>query len=85
MQFARGKCYTAGNMNRHKYERLDDIGRIKGIATNISNVEYYLTETGRVQLALAETADAIQRDFPEPGAGRISDARKCRPQARTNP
>lgn len=66
MQFTNGKCYTAGNVNRRKYQRLEDIGWIKGIATNISDVEYYLTETGRVQFALAETADAMKRDFPDP-------------------
>jgi len=58
MQFTNGKCYTAGNLNRRKYERIEDIGWIKGIATNMSDVEYYLTETGRAQLALAKTADA---------------------------
>lgn len=69
MQFTNGKCYTAGNMNRRKYERIEDIGWIKGIATNISDVEYYLTETGRAQVALTMTADAMQRDFPDPAPG----------------
>jgi len=69
MQFTNGKCYTAGNMNRRKYERLEEISWIKGIATNISDVEYHLTETGRAQLALAETADAMLRDFPDPAPG----------------
>ena len=69
MQFTDGKFYTAGNMNRRKYVRIEDIGWIKGIATNISDVEYYLTATGRAQLALAQTADAMQRDFPDPAPG----------------
>ena len=69
IQFTNGKCYTADNMNRRKYQRLEDMGWIKGISTNISDVEYYLTETGRVQLALAETADAMKRDFPNPAPG----------------
>jgi hypothetical protein len=69
MRFANGKCYTAGNVNRRKYERLEDIGWIRGIGTNISDVEYHLTETGKVQLALAETADAMQRDFPDSAPG----------------
>ncbi len=56
MQFTNGKCYTAGNVNRRKYQRIEDIGWIKGIATNMSDVEYYLTETGKAQLALAKTA-----------------------------
>jgi hypothetical protein len=49
MQFISGKYYTAGNVNRRKYERLEEIGWVKGIATNISDVEYYLTETGRAR------------------------------------
>jgi len=53
MQFPNGKCYTAGNMNRRKYQRLEDIGWIKGICTNISDVEYYLTDTGMAQLDVA--------------------------------
>jgi hypothetical protein len=69
MQFTNGKCYTAGNMNRRKYHRLEDIGWIKGISPNISDVEYYLTETGRAQLALTRTADAMQQDFPDPAPG----------------
>jgi hypothetical protein len=66
MQFKNGRCYTAGNINRRKYERIEDIGWIKGISTNISDVEYHLTETGRAQLALTSVADAMQRDFPDP-------------------
>jgi hypothetical protein len=66
MQFTNGKCYTAGNVNRRKYERLEDIGWIKGLATNISDVEYYLTESGTAQLALTRTAAAMERDFPDP-------------------
>jgi hypothetical protein len=69
MQFTNGRYYTAGNMNRRKYERLEEIGWIKGISTNISDVEYYLTETGRAQLALAKAADAMRRDFPDPAPG----------------
>jgi hypothetical protein len=69
MQFTNGKCYTAGNINRRKYQRIEDVGWIKGIATNISDVEYYLTETGRAQLALTKAAAAMQRDFPDPAPG----------------
>jgi hypothetical protein len=58
MQFTNGKCYTAGNINRRKYKRLEDIGWIKGISTNIGDVEYYLTEAGKAQLALIRTANA---------------------------
>lgn len=66
MQFIDGKFYTAGNVNRRKYKRLEDIGWIKGIATNISDVEYHLTETGKVQLELIKAADAMQQDYPDP-------------------
>jgi hypothetical protein len=66
MQFTNGKYYTAGNVNRRKYERLEDIGWIKGISPNISDVEYYLTETGQAQLALTRTANVMQGDFPDP-------------------
>jgi hypothetical protein len=66
MQFTNDKYYTAGNVNRRKYQRLEDIGWIKSISTNISDVEYYLTDTGKAQLALTRTADAMQHDFPDP-------------------
>lgn len=69
MQFINGKCYTAGNVNRRKFQRIEDIGWVKGIATNISDVEYHLTETGKAQLALASVADAMQRDLPDPAPG----------------
>lgn len=66
MKFTNGRCYTAGNINRRKYERLEDIGWIRGNATTISDVEYYLTDSGTVQLALVEMAAAMQQDFPDP-------------------
>jgi hypothetical protein len=66
MQFTNGKFYTTGNMNRRKYQRIEDIGWVKGISTNISDVEYHLTDTGMAQLALTRTADAMRKDFPDP-------------------
>ena len=48
--FTNGRHYTAGNVNRRKYQRLEEIGWIKGISTNISDVEYFLTEVGKAQL-----------------------------------
>jgi len=66
MQFGDGKFYTAGNMNRRKYERLEAIGWVKGVATNMSDVEYYLTTSGRAQRALIDTAEAKGRDMPDP-------------------
>jgi hypothetical protein len=69
MQFTNGKFYTAGNMNRRKFERLEEIGWIKGISTNISDVEYYITQAGRIQAALTEEAESALRDFPDPAPG----------------
>jgi hypothetical protein len=66
MKFTDGRCYAVGNINRRKYDRLEEIGGIRGVTTTISDVEYYLTDSGRVQLALAETAAAMQQDFPDP-------------------
>jgi hypothetical protein len=48
--FNDGKYYTSGNMNRRKFDRLESIGWIKGIATNLSDVEYYLTDAGSAHL-----------------------------------
>jgi hypothetical protein len=69
MQFANRRCYTAGAINRREYERLEDIGWVKGISTNMSDVEYHLTEAGVAQLALTRAANAMQRDFPDPAPG----------------
>lgn len=66
MKFTNGRCYTAGNINRRKYDRLEEIGWIRGVATTISDVEYHLTDSGTVQLALIETATAMQQDYPDP-------------------
>jgi len=66
MQFINDKFYTAGNVNWRKYQRLEEIGWVKGIGTNISDVEYYLTAAGKAQLALTRTADAMRRDYPDP-------------------
>lgn len=69
MKFTNGKCYTSGNMGRRKYERLEEIGWIKGLGTNLSDVEYYLTDTGHAQLALTRAADTMERDYPDPAPG----------------
>lgn len=69
MKFTNGKCYTSGNVDRRKYERLEEIGWIKGLSTNLSDVEYYLTGTGHAQLALMRAADAMERDYPDPAPG----------------
>ncbi|MDP1867020.1 MAG: hypothetical protein Q8L13_11855 [Bradyrhizobium sp.] len=86
MAFTDGKFYTAGNMNRRKYERLEDIGWVKGIATNISDVEYYLTAGGSIQMALAETAETALREMPDPAPGgfqtSVSSGPRRRPPAK---
>jgi hypothetical protein len=46
VRFTNGKCMTRGNMNRRKFERLEDIGWIKGLSVNVSDVEYHLTKDG---------------------------------------
>jgi hypothetical protein len=42
-----GRKYTAGNIDRSKYERLVDMGWLTPFVTNISDVEYQATEKGR--------------------------------------
>jgi hypothetical protein len=58
--FDKGRLYTSGNVGRRKYDRLENIGWVKGVVTNISDVEYQLTLAGRLQLALIEEAGAAQ-------------------------
>jgi hypothetical protein len=64
-----GCFYTAGNVNRRKYERLEDIGWVKGTCTNISDVEYQLTLAGRLELAMLATAAEMEDDLPDPAPG----------------
>ncbi|MEY9466267.1 hypothetical protein ABH973_006680 [Bradyrhizobium ottawaense] len=52
MKFVDGRCYTAGAMNRRKFERLEKIGWIEGKSLNPSDVEYRLTRAGGYELAL---------------------------------
>jgi hypothetical protein len=42
-----GRKYTAGNIDRSKYDRLVDMGWLAPFETNISDVEYQATEKGR--------------------------------------
>jgi len=42
-----GRKYTAGNIDRSKYARLVDMGWLTPFKTNISDVEYQVTEKGR--------------------------------------
>ena len=42
-----GRKYTAGNVERGRYDRLVDLGWLTPFKTNISDVEYPVTEKGR--------------------------------------
>jgi hypothetical protein len=42
-----GRKYTAGNIDRSRYDRLVDKGWLTAFKTNISDVEYQVTENGR--------------------------------------
>jgi hypothetical protein len=46
-----GRKYTAGNVDRSKYHRLVDLGWLTPFKTNISDVEYQVTEKGRAASA----------------------------------
>ena len=42
-----GHKYTAGNIDRSRYDRLVDMGWLMSFNMNISDVEYQATEKGR--------------------------------------
>jgi hypothetical protein len=42
-----GRKYTAGNIDRSKYDRLVDMGWLTPFKTNISDVVYQATDEGR--------------------------------------
>jgi hypothetical protein len=42
-----GRKYTAGNIDRSKYDRLVEMGWLMPFKTNISDVEYQATDKGR--------------------------------------
>lgn len=67
MTFRNDRCLTQGNVNRRKFERLEEIGWIKGISVNISDVEYYLTPAGRKELASLPTAKMYSKHFTKFG------------------
>ena len=47
-----GRKYTAGNIDRSRYDRLVDMGWLIPFKTNISDVEYQVTDEGRAAAAL---------------------------------
>jgi hypothetical protein len=46
-----GRKYTAGNIDRSRYDRLVDLGWLTPFKTDISDVEYQVTEKGRAAAA----------------------------------
>jgi hypothetical protein len=46
-----GGKYTAGNIDRSRYDRLVDLGWLTPFKTNISDVKYQATEKGRAASA----------------------------------
>jgi hypothetical protein len=42
-----GRKYTAGNIDRSRYDRLVDMGWLTPFKINIRDVEYQVTERGR--------------------------------------
>jgi hypothetical protein len=46
-----GRKYTAGNIDRRRYDRLVDMGWLISFKTNISDVEYQVTKRGRTASA----------------------------------
>ena len=46
-----GRKYTAGNIDRTRYERLVDLGWLTPFVNNMSDIEYIATEPGRIAAA----------------------------------
>jgi hypothetical protein len=42
-----GRKYTAGNIDRSRYQRLVDLGWLTPFVTNPSDVEYVVTDRGK--------------------------------------
>jgi hypothetical protein len=42
-----GRKYTAGNIDRRKYERLVELGWLMATSPNVSDVLYEITDKGR--------------------------------------
>jgi hypothetical protein len=42
-----GRKYTAGNIDRRKYQRLVELGWLTATSPNISDVEYQATDKGQ--------------------------------------
>jgi hypothetical protein len=55
--------YTAGNIDRRRYDRLVNLGWLTSSATNISDVEYLDL---MARLGFRGTRTAIERFYPHP-------------------
>jgi hypothetical protein len=44
---AGGRKYTAGNIDRSRYQRLVDLGMLNAYVMNVSDVAYEVTDEGR--------------------------------------
>jgi len=66
MRFLMGRSMTRGNMNRRKYERLEEIGWIKGYSVNVSDVEYHLTPEGKKARQI-RAGDVFRMPHPNTG------------------
>jgi uncharacterized protein DUF3860 len=53
-----GRKYTAGNIDRQKYQRLVDLGWLQATPTNISDVLYEVTVEGK-EIAADEQATSV--------------------------
>ena len=82
LPFNDGKLYTAGNVDRRKYNRLTDLGWVEGVSTNISDVEYHLTLAGNLELALIKEAADLESDFPDPAPNGIQTGVNAGPRRR---
>jgi hypothetical protein len=82
LPFKGGKMYTAGNVDRRKYDRLTDLGWVEGVSTNISDVEYHLTLAGNLELALIKEAAEMDSDFPDPAPNGVQTVVNADPRRR---
>jgi hypothetical protein len=53
-----GRKYTAGNIDRQKYQRLVNLGWLEATPTNISDVIYEVTAAGKEIAAAPARAEA---------------------------
>jgi hypothetical protein len=49
---AGGRKYTAGNIDRRRYDQLVDLGWLTPFKASVSDVEYQVTEKGRAAAAV---------------------------------